>query len=74
MTLVIYNDNQLALAIIKSSQTNFHSMKKHYNIKLKRMIEIFKSSVLQINYMPSNIMVTNMLTKALGPMKLLDLL
>ena len=69
----LYNNNQLALVIIKSSQTNFHSMKKHYDIKLKRMIEIIKSGVLHIEYLLSNIMITDLLMKALGPTKLLKL-
>jgi hypothetical protein len=39
----LYNDNQSALAI-----TDFHSMKKHYDNKLRRMIKIIKSGVLQV--------------------------
>jgi hypothetical protein len=59
--------------IIHSGQTNFHGVKKHYDIKLKQMIKIFKSGALQIEHMLSDVMIANMLTKALGPTKLLNL-
>lgn len=72
-TPILYNNNQLALAIIHSSQTNFHRVKKHYNMKLKRMIEIVKLGALQIKHMLSDVMITDMLTKALRLTKLLKL-
>ena len=72
-TPILYNDNQSALAIIRSGQTDFHGVKKHYDVKLKRMIEIVKSGVLRIEHMPSDVMIADMLTKALGPTKLLEL-
>lgn len=72
-TPILYNDNQSALAIIRSGQTDFHGVKKHYDVKLKRMIEIVKSGALRIEHMPSDVMIADMLTKALGPTKLLEL-
>jgi hypothetical protein len=36
----IYNHNQGAITIVNAGQTNFHGARKHYDLKLKRMIEI----------------------------------
>lgn len=64
---LIYTNNQGAITIVNSSQTDFHGAQKHFNLKLKQMIKIVNTGLLQLNYMPTKVMPANLLTKALGP-------
>jgi hypothetical protein len=50
----IYNDNQLAIAIIHSKGGNFHRAKKHYNIHMKHTHDSLNDSLITLSYCPTN--------------------
>ncbi len=62
----LYNDNQSAIAIIHSKGGNFHSAKKHYNMRIKHMHNTLSSGQILLTYCPSEQLPANILTKALG--------
>jgi hypothetical protein len=58
----IYNNNQGAIAIVSSGPTDFHGAQKHFDLKLKQLIEIVNTGLLQLDYMPTEGTQTNSYT------------
>src|SRR5690606_20481869 len=49
----IYNNNQLAIAIIHSKGGNFHGAKKHYNVRVKHTHDSLSDSQITLSYCPT---------------------
>lgn len=60
--ITIYNDNQSAIKLCKTSM--FHSRTKHIDIRHHFIKEIVNKKVLEIKYLTTNVMLADILTKA----------
>ena len=66
--VVIYEDNQSAIAIAKNPQ--FHGRVKYINIKYHFIREQVNDNNIGLRYCQTNEMIADMLTKGLGRIKL----
>ena len=65
--VVIYEDNQSAIAIAKNPQ--FHGRAKHINIKYHFIREQVNNNNIELKYCQTSEMITDMLTKGLRKIK-----
>ena len=62
--MVIYEDNQSAIAMTKSPQ--FHGRSKHISIKYHFIRDLLMDGMVEVKYCPSQEMIADMLTKGLS--------
>ena len=67
MGTMIYEDNQGCIALARNPV--FHSRSKHIDIKLHFLREKIEEGVMKLEYKPTNEMIADGLTKALGRTK-----
>lgn len=68
--LSLFNDNQSALAIVDISSGTYHGRMKHYDIKLAHLRDTTSRGQVRYGYCPTDDMPADVLTKALGRVKL----
>ncbi len=68
---ILYNDNQLAIALTKDNQ--FHARTKHIDICFHFIHEAMERGVLTLVYCPTDNMVADVLTEALPHVKIMKL-
>ena len=61
--LLIYEDNQSAIAMSKNPQ--FHGRSKHIDIKFHYVREKVDENVIKLEYCPTEVMIADILTKGL---------
>ncbi|KAH8323147.1 hypothetical protein KR074_006679 [Drosophila pseudoananassae] len=66
-TLMIYSDNQSAQCLAKNA--SFHARSKHIDIKYHFIRDLYKKKVIDIEYVPTDNMISDVLTKALCKVK-----
>ena len=67
MGTMIYEDNQGCIALARNPV--FHSRTKHIDIKFHFLREKIEEGVMKLEYKPTNEMIADGLTKALGRAK-----
>jgi hypothetical protein len=71
---VIYNDNQAALKIANSQPGEHHPRSKHYAVKLAYLRDLIGNGYVELHHHPSSDMPADMLTKAVGRTRVIELL
>jgi hypothetical protein len=71
---VVYNDNQAALKIANSKPGEHHPRSKHYAIKLAYLQDLITNNSVELRHHPSRDMPADMLTKAVGRARVIELL
>lgn len=66
-TINIYNDNQSAQKLSKNAL--FHNRTKHIDVRYHYCREVISNNIVKINYMPTNDMPADILTKSLNSIK-----
>jgi len=70
LPLTLYNDNQGALHIATGVTGIYHGRMKHYTIKVNHLRDTATKKLISLGYCPTQDMVADLLTKALGRVKL----
>ncbi len=73
-SIIIYNDNQSALLIANSNPGAFTGRLKHYDIKACHIKDTIAKKLISLQYCATADMPADLLTKALGRVKLLHLM
>nr|GAT43053.1 polyprotein [Mycena chlorophos] len=68
--LIIYTDNQSAMALAQAELGQFHARTKHIDVRYHFIRDHIQSGTLQLVYCPTAEMLADILTKALPPFKL----
>jgi len=66
-TLMIYSDNQSAQCLAKNA--TFHARSKHIDIKYHYIRDLYKKKIIDIEYVPTEDMISDVLTKNLSKVK-----
>jgi hypothetical protein len=72
LPICIFNNNQLAIAIIHSKGGNFHSAKKQYNVHVKHAHNSLSDGQITLSYCPTEQLPANILMKALDEFTLMN--
>jgi len=64
---MIYSDNQSAQCLAKNAI--FHARSKHINIKYHYIRDLYMKKIIDIEYVPTEDMISDVLTKNLGKVK-----
>lgn len=69
-SIVIYNDNQSAQKL--SVNAMYHKRSKHINVRFHFIPEVVAHKFVQLKYLPSNEMTTDILTKSLVSLQFVE--